>query len=116
MAGREASGMNRLNYVALVSGKIFRPTFVFILLVLAGGTSDTKGQTLTTLWSFSGTDGYDPKDGLVQGSDGNFYGTTFLGWTIFLGSTNYGGTVFRITPSGSLTNLHFFNSMIGEGV
>jgi uncharacterized repeat protein (TIGR03803 family) len=38
----------------------------------------------------------------VQGSDGNFYGTTYDGGA-------YGwGTVFRITPSGSLTNLWMF--------
>jgi uncharacterized repeat protein (TIGR03803 family) len=40
---------------------------------------------------------------LVQGSDGNFYGTTQLG-----GSNGYGAIV-KITPTGKLTTLHSFN-------
>jgi uncharacterized repeat protein (TIGR03803 family) len=40
---------------------------------------------------------------LVQGSDGNLYGTTFIG-----GDTSR-GAVFRITPAGQLTTLHSFN-------
>ena len=39
---------------------------------------------------------------LVQGSDGNFYGTTYLG------GVNGHGTVYRISPSGTLTNLYLF--------
>ena len=51
-------------------------------------------------------DGYAPGAALVEGTDGNFYGTTNSG-----GSTPYGifGTVFRITPTGSLTTLYAFN-------
>jgi uncharacterized repeat protein (TIGR03803 family) len=42
---------------------------------------------------------------LVQGSDGNFYGTTSGGGDLSL-NNGYGfGTVFRMTPSGSLTTL-----------
>jgi uncharacterized repeat protein (TIGR03803 family) len=59
---------------------------------------------LTTLYTFSGTpDGANPSGVLVQGSDGNFYGTTANG------GTNGYGTVFRISPGGSLTNLHSFS-------
>ena len=37
---------------------------------------------LTSLYSFTGgNDGADPHAGLVQGSDGNFYGTTAYGGT-----------------------------------
>jgi uncharacterized repeat protein (TIGR03803 family) len=39
----------------------------------------------------------------VQGSDGNFYGTTHAGGTNFSGD---GGTVFRISPTGTYTNLY----------
>jgi len=58
----------------------------------------------TNLHSFirSLDDGVEPEAGLVQGSDGNLYGTTFAG-----GMTS-NGTVFRISPSGSYTNLHSF--------
>jgi uncharacterized repeat protein (TIGR03803 family) len=57
----------------------------------SGGANDdggtvfkiTSGGTLTTLYNFcaeSGcSDGQDPYAGLVQASDGNFYGTTFWG-------------------------------------
>jgi uncharacterized repeat protein (TIGR03803 family) len=47
----------------------------------------------------------DPEAGLVQGSDGNFYGTTNLG-----GSGVF-GTVFEMTPAGVLTTLVSFGSL-----
>jgi uncharacterized repeat protein (TIGR03803 family) len=58
--------------------------------------------TFTTLHSFDYADGYNPIGGLVQAADGNFYGTTFFG------GANYAGTVFKITPSGTLTTLYSF--------
>lgn len=65
---------------------------------------------LTTLYSFCAQtgcpDGSWPTGGLVQGSDGDFYGTTEYGGAF--GTNNYGGTVFKITPSGELTTLHSF--------
>jgi len=53
-----------------------------------------------TLHNFDGTDGENPWGGLVQGRDGNFYGTTSGG------GTEGGGTVFKITPGGTLTTLY----------
>ncbi len=53
---------------------------------------DASGN-VTVLHSFSGPDGADPQAALIQGSDGNFYGTTFYG-----GTSNY-GTVFKIVPT-----------------
>jgi uncharacterized repeat protein (TIGR03803 family) len=70
----------------------------------------TPTGTLTTLYAFSGPDGAygglgsGGLGGLVQGSDGNFYGTTPNGGSDF-GYYGGGGTVFRITPSGTLTTL-----------
>jgi uncharacterized repeat protein (TIGR03803 family) len=63
---------------------------------------------LTTLHRFcrEGTtciDGSTPAAGLVQGTDGNFYGTTTAG-----GAANGGGTIFKIGPDGSLSTLYFF--------
>ncbi len=55
------------------------------------------------LHSFDGTDGKHPYGALVQGTDGNFYGTTSAG-----GSSN-AGTVFKITSGGTLTTLHNFD-------
>ena len=64
-------------------------------------------QTFRTLESFDGTNGSYPTGSLVQGLDGSFYGTTLFGGA-------YGeGTVFRITPSGTLTTLHSFCSQSG---
>src|SRR5688572_6741189 len=66
----------------------------------------TPGGVTTVLHSFAGgADGAKPKAALVQASDGNFYGTTSEGGVV--GASN-GGTVFRITPSGTLTILYRF--------
>jgi uncharacterized repeat protein (TIGR03803 family) len=66
----------------------------------------TTGGTLTTLYSFCArtncSDGYVPLGSLVQATDGNFYGTTALG------GSNYEGTIFKITPGGTLTTLYSF--------
>jgi len=48
-------------------------------------------------------DGSLPVAGLIQASDGNFYGTTLAG-----GNASGAGTVFEITPGGTVTTLHSF--------
>ena len=67
----------------------------------------TPAGTLTTLYSFCAQtgcpDGAIPYGGLVQGADGNFYGTTSGG-----GAGGENGTVFKITPAGTLTTLYAF--------
>jgi uncharacterized repeat protein (TIGR03803 family) len=84
---------------------------ILVLLVLAGGNGETSAQTLTTLHQFgsSATDGAGPRAGLVQGSDGYFYGTTLLG------GTNNGGVVFQISSAGTLTTLWQFGSSPTDG-
>jgi len=73
----------------------------------------TPSGTLTTVYNFcsqSGcADGGGPSAGLVQGTDGNLYGMTRGG-----GANGY-GTVFKISPSGTLTTLHSFNGTDGSG-
>ncbi len=76
----------------------------------------TPQGTLTTLYSFCAqtncTDGSFPTAGLVQATDGNFYGTTSAGGIDLIDCTlNDGGcgTVFKITPAGTLTTLHSFD-------
>ncbi|HXC98072.1 MAG TPA: choice-of-anchor tandem repeat GloVer-containing protein [Verrucomicrobiae bacterium] len=75
-----------------------------------GGSNDfgtlfkinTNG-TLTNLYSFTGAaDGADPEADLLEGSDGNFYGTTYSG------GTNGHGTVFKISAAGAFTSLFSF--------
>ena len=69
----------------------------------------TPGGMLTTLYTLNGTtDGSEPYAGLVQGSDGNFYGTTTAA-----GANGRGGTVFKITPSGMFTTLYSFCAQSG---
>src|SRR5580658_11267231 len=66
-------------------------------------------QAFTVLASFNGTDGLVPYAGLVQATNGDLYGTTYYG-----GANNNCapfdgcGTVFKITPSGTLTTLYSF--------
>jgi uncharacterized repeat protein (TIGR03803 family) len=72
--------------------------------------------TLTTLYSFCArtncTDGKFPFGGLVQATDGNFYGTTYQGGS---NACNGGcGTIFRITPAGAMTTLHSFDGNDGN--
>jgi uncharacterized repeat protein (TIGR03803 family) len=90
-----------------MKSKSFRISAALILttlmLVLAAATTGATAQTLTTLHSFHGADGATPDAGLVQATNGDLYGTTAGG----LGP-NSGGTVFRITPSGTLATLYRF--------
>jgi uncharacterized repeat protein (TIGR03803 family) len=72
----------------------------------------TASGTLTTLHSFDGTDGAYPFAGLVQATNGNFYGTTDDGGVNVCGGSGC-GTVFKITPSGNLTTLHSFDGTDG---
>jgi uncharacterized repeat protein (TIGR03803 family) len=84
-------------------------TFAHLLLVVLSlalvpsAAIGSPAQTFTTLVSFNKSNGADPYLGhLVQGLDGNFYGTTSKG------GTDSSGTVFKITPSGTLTTLYSF--------
>jgi uncharacterized repeat protein (TIGR03803 family) len=94
----------------------------FYGMTFAGGTADygtvfkiTSSGTLTTLVSFTGSNGGFSFANLLQGSDGNFYGTTFAGGSTFVSATNPGdGTVFKMTPAGTLTTLVSFTGGNGE--
>ncbi len=74
----------------------------------------TPTGVLTTLYSFAYTDGGYPIAGLVQSSDGDFYGTTWGGGNNGGYPCNDGcGTVFKVTSHGALTTLHVFCSESG---
>ena len=75
-----------------------------VLLLYAMTATALPAQSFTTLLSFDGANGSEPLAVLVQGTNGNLYGTTAFG-----GAHNR-GTVFEITPSGALTTLHSFCS------
>jgi uncharacterized repeat protein (TIGR03803 family) len=55
-----------------------------------------------TLVNFSGANGANPAPNLIQGADGNLYGTTPGG------GANGSGELFKLTPSGNLTVLYSF--------
>ncbi len=80
-------------------------------------TDGTPGGTVfTTLVPFSGNGGANhgssPMGRLVQGSDGNLYGTTY-GISLGLAFVN-NGTVFKMTPAGSLTTIATFDASHGR--
>jgi uncharacterized repeat protein (TIGR03803 family) len=80
----------------------------------------TASGTLSTLHSFSAEqDGLWPDAVLVQGTDGNLYGTTYAGGSeprnYVCGA--YGcGTVFKITTQGAFTVLHKFDYTDGATI
>src|SRR5258708_2292758 len=82
---------------------------VIVAAIITIGCITVSAQTLTTLHSFNGGDGRSPEAALVQGSDGNFYGTTVVG------GTHVKGTVFKINATGNLTTLHSFSGSPSEG-
>ena len=76
--------------------------------VNCGGTifQMTPSGGFTSLYTFCSStgcpDGRTPQGGIIQASDGNFYGMNYAG-----GAYN-DGTIFRLTPKGKLTTLHSF--------
>jgi uncharacterized repeat protein (TIGR03803 family) len=83
---------------------------IFLLCVFCAVTAiSSPAQTFTTLVNFNGTDGNSP-NGLVQGADGNLYGTTESGGAYGGGGDCGSGTVFQITPTGALTTLYSFGA------
>lgn len=70
----------------------------------------TSGGRRETLVNFRGNNpkakGAAPQAALIEGSDGDFYGTTEFG--------DFHGTVFKLTPSGEFTTLVTFTGDKGE--
>ncbi len=71
----------------------------------------TTAGVFTSLYSFCAltncADGYSPA-GILQATDGNFYGATYDG------GASYYGTLFKLTSAGVLTTLHNFCTKGGE--
>ncbi len=110
--GNNGANPHYVNLVQGVDGNLYGTTYV------STGTDGTvfkvtTAGALTTLHTFCKggypcTDGALPDAGLVLATNGNFYGTTTNG-----GGTNADGTVFQITPAGTLTTLHSFDNTDG---
>jgi uncharacterized repeat protein (TIGR03803 family) len=59
------------------------------------GAAAQATPTITVLQKFGGSTPGDDPSAMILASDGNFYGTTYLG----------AGTVFKVTPTGQFTTL-----------
>jgi uncharacterized repeat protein (TIGR03803 family) len=78
--------------------------FVFVATAIA-----LPAQTFTALANFPENNSANPRlMSLVQGADGNFYGTTCDVGCVGEGGVNGFGTVFKVTPTGTLTTLYDF--------
>ena len=111
-AGGSASGSTPVaSLIQATDGNLYGTT-------KGGGTSGfgtefkvTPAGVFTLLHSFTGTAGLDgaiPLAGLIQATDGNFYGTTADG-----GLYGY-GTVFKMNAAGTVTLLYSFNFIDGD--
>lgn len=119
-----AGGMGAYPKAGLIQhrdGRFFGTTF-------AGGATDNGtvfvfttdgtavGTNLSTLVAFTGNSGpyhgSSPLGGLVQGADGNLYGTTY---STTLGLQSFGfGTVYRISPAGVFSTFATFDQNSGS--
>jgi uncharacterized repeat protein (TIGR03803 family) len=93
------------------TGTVFRITPNGALTTLCAFAVDSTAIELGILAEgtiFGGT----PKAALAQGPDGNFYGTTTEGSRYFPNHEDqtFGGTIFCLTPTGTLTMLNCFET------
>jgi len=77
------------------------------LLLMAAGPAHAQTESVLHSFALNDTDGYYPYAGLAIDTTGNLYGTTYEG-----GAYNE-GTVFKVTPSGTVTALHSFGGADG---
>lgn len=81
----------------------------------------TSAGKFTTIHAFDFTAGYNSNAPLIQGSDGNYYGTTTLGGKTITSTcvavlaSPTCGTVFKITPGGTVTFIYEFAKTDGAG-
>jgi uncharacterized repeat protein (TIGR03803 family) len=95
----EYSGTNLAGAIYQEPGTLFRIT--------------TNG-TMTILDQFNVglLDGINPHAGMIQGSDGNYYGTTYgdkYNGILDSGPSFINGTVYQLAPNGTVTNLVTFD-------
>ena len=89
------------------------PGKCFLIVMLLATRVISTAQTFTTLVNFDGSNGIATNSlvasSLVQATNGSLYGTTNSG-----GMYNF-GTIFKITPAGTLTTIYNFNLADGAG-
>jgi uncharacterized repeat protein (TIGR03803 family) len=88
-----------------------RFSLVFLALLTLAFATQVQAQTYTDLFDFDGTNhGCCPANpaAIAQGRDGNLYGT------MLSGGLNGRGNIFKSTLTGTVTNLHDFNTTDGS--
>src|SRR3974390_3536035 len=88
---------------------LLRPWIASALLLFCAViiTIPASAQTFSKLADFGATNNSNPDSALVQGTNGNFYGTTFEG------SGDY-GSVFNVISQGALSLSFSFNNIDGS--
>ena len=87
--------------------RIVGVVFVFSLASAIG----SHAQAFNSLVSFDVTNGASPQSPLIQATDGNFYGTAAAGGANQGCGGSFGcGSVFQITPTGTITSFYSFCS------
>ena len=77
-----------------------------VAVILGSAAAATAQRHLDVVHQFLSTPVYMPTAALIQATDGNFYGTT----------RDFGaGTIFRMTPAGTVTLLHAFRFGDADG-
>jgi len=84
-----------------------------LLLLCTVTAIAAPAQIFTELLNFNGTNGAYPWAKLIQGTDGNLYGTTLNGGNLGCNPPKGCGTIFNITPAGKLTTVYSFNGADG---
>ena len=98
LRGARRAGVDKSNLK-----RVFALSLVSAVMQIAG-----QAQTFTTLVSFNRQDGERPSyESLVQGINGDFYGTTTLG------GASQSGTIFVMTPQGQLIVLDSLDDSSG---
>jgi uncharacterized repeat protein (TIGR03803 family) len=86
----------------LVERRMPRILSVTLAVLLLGAAASGQVYTESILYTFSGASfGNHPSSGLIQASDGNFYGTLYDYY-------GFNGSVYRLTPSGEFTTIYAF--------
>ena len=93
-------------------GDLMKLPLKFVITVLCvASVWPVSGQSLQTIYSF--TNSVSP-NGLTQGNDGNFYGTTEYGGDLNSHDDDQeSGTIFKLTTNGTLTTLFLFSGING---
>jgi uncharacterized repeat protein (TIGR03803 family) len=96
-------GAQRNSLLSPSSNLRFAASLIGVVFCLVWATV-AAAQTYSTVASFDESNGKAPTTPLVQGIDGNFYGTTQLG-----GAHSF-GVVFAASPTGTITPVYSFCS------